>query len=160
MLSFRAHRAGIVAILGALIVDQATKKMALTALKIPGEIVPVLPMFDLTLVFNHGISFGLFNETGPWNVWIFTVISSVLCVFLAQAMECAKTRIPLIAFGLMIGGAMGNVIDRWVYGAVVDFLSVHYNGHYFPVFNGADAFISIGVFLIIIESIFKSRGDV
>lgn len=108
------------------------------------------PWFNLTMVWNRGVSFGLFAADSLWGRLILIgfslTISAVLAVWLARAERALQTA----AFGLIIGGAIGNVIDRAIYGAVADFLD--FSGLYFPyVFNVADAAISVGVAVLIAD---------
>ena len=153
-------RLGVVVLIAALLLDQWTKKQILDFFAVhPEGTVAVLPIFVLTLVFNRGISFGLFNQMGHWNVWIFTIISSALSVFLTYAMVTSDRLLSAVGFAMMIGGALGNVIDRHLYGAVVDFIAVHYGDWSFPVFNVADAFVSIGVACVILDTFLGSRGE-
>lgn len=108
------------------------------------------PVFNLSMVWNQGVSFGLFQAGNWWQRGLLIAVSLGVSGFLAVWMLSAERRLQAAAFGLIIGGALGNVIDRFAFGAVVDFLD--FSGLYFPfVFNIADAAISIGVAVLILD---------
>ena len=148
--------------LAALVVllDQYTKGMASAGLDY-GRPVAVFSWFNLTLQHNTGAAFSFLSDAGGWQRYFFStvavVISSVLVVWL-YVMPRGQRWLAL-SLGLILGGALGNVWDRLVLGHVVDFISVHYGGHYFPAFNLADSAISVGAALMIFDSLFASRGD-
>ena len=119
----------------------------------------VLPVFDLTLLYNKGAAFSfLANESG-WQRWFFTVIaigvSTALTIWLMTLKASEKWM--SVALVLIIGGALGNLYDRIAYGHVIDFIHVHWDSHYFPAFNIADSAISVGAGMLIIESLFFSN---
>lgn len=148
-----------------LIADQLTKIWILKGLDLDGMVVPpnapqqvqVLdPWFNLTMVWNRGVSFGLFQADSWLQRGILIAVSLVIAGFLTVWLFQSARRLQATAFGLIIGGAIGNVIDRFAHGAVVDFLD--FSGLYFPyVFNVADAAISIGVGVLILDLIL--HGD-
>lgn len=113
--------------------------------------VPVFPSFNLTMVWNEGVSFGLFQNAG---IWPLVIMTSVITCVLAYMMTRAKTNFEAISFGIIIGGAIGNIIDRFRFGAVADFFDIYVGSYHWPAFNIADAAITIGVVLLIIQSIF------
>ena len=119
----------------------------------------VLPVFDLTLLYNKGAAFSfLANESG-WQRWFFTVIAvgvSIALTIWLMTLKSAEKWIS-IALVLIIGGALGNLYDRLAYGHVVDFLHFHWGPHYFPAFNIADTAITIGAGMLIIDSLFLSK---
>jgi len=137
--------------------DQLSKWWILTSVMQPPRDIPVLPFFNLVLTHNRGVSFGLFaagSESGKWMlVGLALVISAVLVHWLWKA----TTGWNIIALGLIIGGAIGNVVDRVRFGAVVDFLDVHAAGYHWPAFNVADAGITVGAAILIIESLFSGK---
>jgi signal peptidase II len=122
-----------------------------------GSRIPVLdPWFNLTMVWNRGVSFGLFAADGLWQRALLIAFSLTIAGLLAVWLVKAARAMQAIAFGLIIGGAIGNVIDRVIYGAVADFLD--FSGLWFPyVFNVADAAISVGVVALIADLIIN--GD-
>ena len=116
--------------------------------------VPVLPSFNLTMVWNEGISFGLFQNMGIWPlVAMAFVISVVLMKWLLQS----TSKFEAISLGMIIGGAIGNVIDRFRFGAVADFFDVYVGTYHWPAFNIADSAISIGVILLLIHGLFMDK---
>jgi len=143
----------------ALILDFVTKQMAQHFLTF-AQPVYVLPIFDLTLLYNKGAAFSfLANESG-WQRWFFTVIalsvSSVMTVWLMKLK--ANEKWLAAALALVIGGAIGNLYDRIAYGHVVDFIHVHWDEHYFPAFNIADSAITLGAIMLLIDSLLFSTN--
>jgi signal peptidase II len=119
-----------------------------------------MPYFNLTMAHNHGAAFSFLAQAGGWQRWFFTVlalvISTVLVVWLAKLKPEAK--LEAISLSLVIGGAIGNVIDRIYYGYVIDFLDIYIGSSHWPAFNVADSAICIGAVLLIIDSI-KSEPE-
>ena len=141
-----------------IVLDQITKAWMLYGLHIRevGQIRVLEPIFNLTFVLNRGVSFGLLTggETGRWLLTVFSIAVAGLLAFWATR---ADRRLLITAIGLIMGGALGNVIDRIRFGGVVDFLD--FSGLYFPwVFNVADSAISIGVVLLILDSFVSERS--
>ena len=132
------------------VVDQATKLWALAALELHRP-VEVLPFFNLTLLHNTGAAFSLLADAGGWQRWLFTLlaiaIAVVVAVWLARIAD--RERWTALALTLILGGAIGNVIDRLRFGYVVDFLDFHAAGWHWPAFNIADAAITVGAVLLI-----------
>lgn len=143
-------------ILAAIIViaDQYTKSLALEHL-FNQPPVEVLPFFNLVLVFNSGAAFGFLNNAGGWQNMFFIVVAAAVGVGIIVALWRIGARNPQmsISLSLILGGAMGNVIDRFRYGYVVDFIDVYYNSWHWPAFNVADAAITIGAVLLVMDSI-------
>lgn len=142
-------------VLAALILaaDQITKLWALDALRNPPVRIEVLPFWDFVLVWNRGVSFGLFGGGGVPPLALAAVTAAIalgVAVWLARA----TSWWTVVAAGLVLGGAVGNIIDRLIYGAVVDFIDWHAYGYHWPVFNIADAGITLGVGVLIAESLF------
>ena len=133
-------------------IDQATKWIAVNALAF-GERVPVIPgFFDFTLVYNRGAAFSFLAGAGGWQRWFFTGIGIVAAVFIVWMLaRHGSQRLFALALSLILGGAIGNVIDRFLHGHVVDFIQWHVGQHYWPAFNIADCAvvggaIGIGLF--------------
>lgn len=154
-----ALRSGIVAGVLALIADQASKLWLLFVFDIGRNgAVRVTPFFDLVLAWNTGISYGWFQNDSPAGAAILLAIKAVAVVLLAVWMARSHTRMATIGLGLIIGGAIGNAIDRFAYGAVVDFALFHVQiaGKTFNwyVFNLADVAIVAGVIALLYDSFF------
>ena len=152
-------RSGIVAGVLALIADQASKLWLLFVFDIGRNgAVRVTPFFDLVLAWNTGISYGWFQNDSPAGAAILLAIKAVAVVLLAVWMARSHTRMATIGLGLIIGGAIGNAIDRFAYGAVVDFALFHVQiaGKTFNwyVFNLADVAIVAGVIALLYDSFF------
>ncbi|HXZ00446.1 MAG TPA: signal peptidase II [Stellaceae bacterium] len=135
--------------------DQLAKAWILTLFsdRPPGSVLPVAGFLNLALTWNRGMSFGLFNNTAALNTIIFTVLAAVIVAGLLVWLRRARETLVALAIGLVIGGAVGNVIDRLWRGAVVDFLDFHLGQWHFYVFNLADAAISVGVGLMLLDSL-------
>ncbi|MBE9532605.1 MAG: signal peptidase II [Proteobacteria bacterium] len=134
--------------------DQFTKYIASTSLEMHQPIA-VMPMFNWTLMHNTGAAFSFLADAGGWQRWFFAVIAVVVSVVIFLWIKRLEQheKWQAIALALILGGALGNVIDRIWLGYVVDFIQVYYQQWYWPAFNIADSAISIGVVMIIIESI-------
>ena len=142
--------AGLTAVI-VLVLDLVTKHLALERLA-PGRPVPVIDsFFSLTLVMNPGLAFGMLAGTPAGWRWLVALLSiGALAVLAVVGLRMLPTGGPLtpIALGLIFGGAVGNLIDRARFGAVVDFLDFYWRGYHWPAFNVADASISVGVVLL------------
>jgi signal peptidase II len=151
-------RPGIIAALVAVAIDQATKLWLLRVFDIAAHHgkVTVTPFFDLVLVWNTGISYGWFQDEGAAGQAVLLAVKAVAVVVLAIWMARSQSRLATIALGLIIGGAVGNAIDRLAYGAVVDFALFHVQigGKVFNwyVFNVADVAIVAGVAALLYDS--------
>lgn len=144
-----------------LALDQASKAYMLHIYDIGSRgIVRITPFFDLVLVWNTGISYGLFpqeSDLGRWGLILFAFAATVaLIVWLARV----TTPLAAISIGLIIGGAIGNAVDRLLYGAVADFFSLHAFGFRWYVFNVADAAIVAGVAGLLYEALFRGHKKV
>jgi signal peptidase II len=142
-----------------LLADQATKQWVLAALQ-PYEVIPVLPVFNLTLVFNEGAAFSFLATAGGWQRWFFVGLAIVITVVLVVWLAKLKPHERLTAAGLSLvaGGAAGNLIDRLVYGHVVDFLDFYWRSWHWPAFNVADSAITVGVALLLLEALRAPRA--
>lgn len=134
--------------------DQATKWWMLEVVMQPPRVIEITPFFNLVLAWNRGISFGMFNNDSPHNAWILPMIALVIIGALAIWLVRAERAIVAIAIGMIIGGAIGNLIDRLRFGAVADFLDVHAFGFHWPAFNVADSAITLGVITLLADSLF------
>lgn len=135
--------------------DQGTKRAVLDLYELAERgRVAVTPFFDLVLVWNRGISYGLFQQETTAGRLALLAITLAAIVFCLYWLTRAEGRLTALALGLVVGGAIGNGIDRAIYGAVVDFVSLHYAGFYWYVFNIADIAIVAGAGLLLYESLF------
>ena len=115
---------------------------------------------DFILVFNTGISYGLFSGGGDFQKWILISLSILIIIFLLSLIRNESTILSKLGISFIIGGALGNVLDRFIYGAVVDFISLHAKGFSWYIFNIADMFIVLGVILFIISQFILSKKNV
>ena len=115
---------------------------------------------DFILVFNTGISYGLFSGGGDFQKWILISLSILIIVFLLSLIRNESTILSKLSISFIIGGALGNVLDRFTYGAVVDFISLHAKGFSWYIFNIADMFIVLGVILFILSQFILSKKNV
>ena len=136
-----------------LILDQVTKHWVAGSFDLY-ESVSVLPIFSITYVHNLGAAFSFLADQGGWQRWFFTAIATIACVvFTVWLAKTPKSQTLIsIAFALMLSGAMGNLIDRALFGYVIDFIDFHWAGYRFPAFNVADSMIFIGAALMILDS--------
>ncbi len=141
-----------------IVADQFSKWLAVRALDF-GERLAVLPgFFDLTLVYNRGAAFSFLAGAAGWQRWFFTVVGLVAAVFLVWMIaRHGSQRLFSFALSLILAGALGNVIDRLWRGEVVDFVLLHWRGWHFPAFNVADAAITVGAVLLIIDELHRTR---
>lgn len=122
------------------------------------EAMPITGFFNLVLVYNPGAAFSFLAEHSGWQRWFFTILAAVICSWLGRlTWQHRAERLQPAAFSLVIGGAIGNVIDRMYHGKVVDFLDFHLAGHHWPAFNLADSAICLGVILMILAQILEGR---
>lgn len=134
-----------------LIIDQTTKWIALRHLGFNKPVV-LTSFFNLTLEFNNGSAFGFLNMPGDWQRWLFSFIAlSIIAIIFSWLKKLsADQRMLAIALSLILGGAVGNLVDRLFHGNVVDFISWHIGQYYWPTFNMADSAVCLGAFLLIL----------
>lgn len=142
------------------IFDQLTKYIASNSLQML-QPVAVMPMFNWTLMHNPGAAFSFLADQDGWQRWFFAIIAVVISVVLVVWIKKLQQHEKWLAISLalILGGAIGNVIDRIWLGYVVDFIQIYYQQWYWPAFNIADSAISIGVAMIIIDSIREYRAE-
>lgn len=112
----------------------------------------VLPFLDFTLIWNSGMSYGLFGGNGALGRWLLSGLALAAIGYFIWAMRHAESHRAGMAFALFAGGALGNLVDRLFYGAVVDFISLHWNGFYWYVFNPADIWITLAVIILLVDA--------
>ena len=144
-----------------LILDQASKLAIDSSMQL-FESIPIMPGFSLTYVHNTGAAFSFLSQAGGWQRWLFAglaiVMSSVITVWLLRLQK--HETLMATALSLILGGAIGNLIDRVAYGYVIDFLDVYYQTWHWPAFNIADSAICIGVGLMLLENVGVGRKTV
>jgi signal peptidase II len=139
------------------VADQLTKKAALAHLDPARPVVMIPDFFHLVLVMNPGVAFGIFAGVPSGWRWIVTLFSLTALMLLASLAFRVLPRgsvVARVAIGLVFGGAAGNLLDRWRFGAVVDFIDVFWRGYHWPAFNVADSAITVGVCLLAAELAF------
>jgi len=123
-----------------------------------GESFTVLSVFNLVLAHNTGAAFSFLSDAGGMQRWLFTFIAVVASVWIVWLLRRHATQtLFALALSMILGGALGNLVDRLAYGYVVDFLQFHWDEHYFPAFNLADSAITCGAFLLILDSFTEKR---
>ena len=141
-----------------ILLDQLINYWITNMIMLPPRIIPVTPFFNLVLGHNRGVSFGFFDGNSPLNQWLLSLVA--LAITAALVIWLARVDKPwvAVALGLIIGGAIGNVIDRLAGGGVVDFLDFHWGEHHWPAFNVADTGITMGAAALILDSLFVRGG--
>ncbi|TMS56596.1 lipoprotein signal peptidase [Imbroritus primus] len=140
-----------------ILLDQLSKIAVLRTFAY-GEARPVTDFFNLVLVYNRGAAFSFLAQAGGWQRWLFTAIGIVATVFIVWLMKRhAGQRMFCLALALIMGGALGNVIDRVAYGHVIDFLDFYAGRYHWPAFNLADSAIFLGAALLIVDEIRRVR---
>ena len=136
------------------ILDQVTKQMVVASMRLY-ESIAVIPFFNITYVHNTGAAFSFLSDAGGWQRWFFAALAFVVSLVISVWLARLKNNEVLLAISLslILGGAIGNLIDRLLYGYVIDFLDVYYKTWHWPAFNVADSAITLGVVLLLLESI-------
>ncbi len=155
-------RLGLPVAAGILLSDQLSKWWILEVARLPE--VRQIPIFeagpfslDLTMVWNRGVTFGMFAGEGPWHHLGLALVAALIVAFLIRWMARAENRLTAIALGAVAGGAIGNVIDRIRFGGVVDFVDAAAWGWHWYVFNIADAAIVCGVIALVADALFRPK---
>lgn len=141
----------------ALVIDQASKWMILEHVMEPSQIIVVAPFFNLTLWFNRGVTFGFLSSDGDLGRWLLIALTLTIVVVLALWARRSTMRLEGAALGAIIGGALGNIIDRLRHGGVVDFLDFHAFGWHWPAFNMADVTVVCGVAALMLNPLLPAR---
>lgn len=156
------------------IIDQASKRIAEASLQF-AEPVPFISMFNFMLVYNEGAAFSFLSQAGGWQRWFFVILATAVCAYLFYWLRSLKTSQKFLglSLSLIISGALGNLIDRAIYGKVTDFIDFYYqadsciyffflipnHGCHWPTFNIADILISIGAILMAIQIFRETPAD-
>ena len=140
--------------------DQLTKQWVEEAFVLY-ESLPVTSFFNLTLVYNTGAAFSFLADAGGWQRWFFLILALVICTYLVYwLLQMKKDQLILpFAIAMIIGGAIGNVVDRMLHGHVIDFLDFYYQQWHWPAFNLADSAITLGVILFIWDAFFGNKEE-
>lgn len=162
MVKGRFMALGLLVALVVLVADQASKWWVLNVLDLPDlRQVVLLPVLNLTIVWNRGVTFGMLNGLGAWSSIALAVVALGVVVALGAWLRRTETRLSAVAIGAIAGGAVGNVIDRLRFGAVVDFIHAHIDiggtDWSWYVFNVADSAIVCGVAALVVESLIPRR---
>jgi signal peptidase II len=138
--------------------DQLTKWFAFTRLR-EDELVPIMPGFNLTLRFNEGAAFSFLADASGWQRWFFIVLAIAVSGFIVHWLRglSAREKMSALALSAVLGGAIGNVIDRIYLGKVIDFIDVYYEAYHWPAFNVADSAITVGAVILLFQSVFEKR---
>lgn len=155
-------RHGLAFALLLLVLDQASKWWILEVVNLPfWRNIPIFELgpvgLDLTMVWNRGVTFGMLSGDGAWNHVLLALLALAVAGFLVHWLRRAETRLVTFALGAVIGGAVGNVIDRFRFGAVVDFVDLHAWGWHWYVFNVADAAIVCGVIALVGDALLRPQ---
>ncbi|MCB1869510.1 MAG: lipoprotein signal peptidase [Gammaproteobacteria bacterium] len=136
------------------IFDQVSKQLVESNFLV-FEVEPVLPYLNLTLVYNEGAAFSFLSDQDGWQRWFFILIglmvSLVLIIWISRL--AANQRLGAVALSLVVGGALGNILDRLFFGHVVDFIDLYYGDWHWPAFNVADSAITLGVILMLVQTV-------
>jgi signal peptidase II len=148
---------GLLVAIAAMIVDQLSKYIILKYVLIEYAAVIVAPFFAIVRAWNTGVSFSMFNNYGIKGVYMLSGVALIIVAMLLKWLKDEKNNVIRVALGLIIGGALGNVLDRIRLGAVFDFLDFHIGQYHWPAFNMADSFICVGAGIVIVYSLFGNK---
>jgi signal peptidase II len=143
-----------------IIADQITKYLAASQL-VYAEPLPVVPSFNLTLLHNYGAAFSFLNDAGGWQRWFFVALSLGASVLLIAWLRKLKQNqwLLALALALVLGGAVGNLVDRLWHGYVIDFIQLYYGTFYWPAFNIADSAITVGAVILVWDALFVKSAE-
>jgi signal peptidase II len=154
-MSGRMLRYGLGLAAGIVLLDQAAKWLVLARFATRAEALEITPFFNLVLAWNRGISFSLFHSEQAYAPLVLSGLALAISAGLVGWLGRIAQRWPATGIGLIVGGAVGNVVDRLRFGAVVDFLDCHWGEYHWPAFNLADTAITIGVIFLVIDGLFR-----
>ena len=147
-------RNGLTLALAVLVIDQTTKWWIVFTVMQPPRVIPVTPFFNLVMGWNRGVSFGMLDSESSATAWILSLVALAISAALGVWLYRSDRLRVALGIGLVIGGAVGNVVDRVRWGAVADFLDLHWAGYHWPAFNVADSAITVGAAVLILDSLF------
>jgi signal peptidase II len=140
-----------------IVLDQLTKAIIAARFQL-GDVLRITPFFDIVRAHNRGAAFSFLNDASGWQRWFFVGLGIAAAIFIVWMLKRhGGQRLFGWALALILGGALGNVIDRLLHGHVIDFIQVHWQGAYFPSFNVADSAISIGAALLVLDELRRVR---
>lgn len=137
------------------IIDQMTKWWIVFDVMAAPKTIAVFPSFNLVMGWNRGVSFGMFDGESPLNKWLLIILALTVVTVLLVWLKRAENRLVGFALGLIIGGAFGNITDRIHFGAVADFLDFYIGAYHWPAFNVADAGITVGAVILVLDSLIR-----
>jgi len=141
------------------LLDQVSKQLAEHYLLLH-QSVSIMPSFNFTLMYNPGAAFSFLSDAGGWQRWLFSGLAAAVSIAIASWLKTMDGRQNTLAaaLALILGGALGNLVDRLLYGHVVDFVDLYYAGWHWPAFNIADAAITLGAALMVVDALFARRS--
>lgn len=152
-------RLGLIIAVCALILDRLSKWWVMDVLELPKiQMVKILPIFNLQWAENRGVSFSMLTSDGDFGRWALVIMTALIAIGLGIWLKSVQTRLLAVALGLVIGGAVGNIYDRAVFGYVADFLQFHVGDWSFAIFNVADSCITVGAVLLVWDSFFGPKS--
>jgi signal peptidase II len=140
-----------------ILLDQSSKALMQGVVDLAAQPIAVTPFFNLVMVWNRGVSFGMFDSGGALAPWLLSGLALAVVVALLMWLRRADQWLTAIGLGMVIGGALGNVVDRIRLGAVVDFLDFHVAGYHWPAFNLADSAICVGAVFMVADGLIAPR---
>jgi len=161
-------RLGLIIAALVLVLDQLSKWAIMAMMRPPGVAetpfyadtsVELLPVLDIVVTWNRGVSFGVFNNDGPYNAILLTVLGLVISAVLVLWLRKTHQRHMAVGLGMIIGGAIGNVVDRVRFGAVFDFIYFHVGSFQWPAFNVADSGITLGAVVLFLDALSGARDS-
>ena len=142
------------------LLDRLSKWWFIDVFELPSKgVVEILPIFDVVMVWNRGVSFSFLAAQDEFGRWALVVLNLIIVAVLTYWLKSAQVRHIAFALGLIIGGAFGNIYDRVKFAAVADFFQFHVGDWYFAVFNIADSFIFIGAMVLILSTTFTKKKN-
>lgn len=142
-----------------IIADQLSKNLILQHMQYMQRTAVIPGFFDLILVYNTGAAFSFLADAGGWQKFLFMGLALIICVYLLKEIICdGFGTVGKFGAAMIIGGAVGNVIDRLIHGHVVDFILLYYHNWFYPAFNIADSLICVGAVLLVLESFFHRKN--
>ncbi len=145
-----------------LVLDQLSKFLVFHEVQVPEDgMYKILPIFAIVHWWNKGVSFGMFNgaQDSGMQFGILVILTLIIVTLLLYSLSRSTRRVTICALGLIIGGAIGNLADRFIHGAVADFLYFHWGPHGFPAFNLADSCVCVGVGLLLLDGLRSQKAD-